>query len=1295
MEQLILFTLLYYFVGIPVISEACPTATFYITPTNANNPDCLSDCPCVTLDDLATNQLPQVRNTDSLSLIFLKGVHDSTVTMNFEQIQHVSMTTLNTFKDLGDTQTLIRLLSSNITVTDAAIFEMEHLAIHSGGPQSLFLLKKDFDSESDSWTISLNSITVFGILFQLVPWGGNVKLDVKMMSVVFKISTIELHMPKHIEDQRNNIVHIKNSIFLQEIRPQYNSLVILSPQYLESQLVLVKLDNVSFSDLEENLPKAFGGFEHPVAPADVYIGANVQMFSTNSQFTSSYGRSTAINAKNLFTNISNCTFSGYTQGALIFTDVSEHFYLLIDSTRMFNNSIRTGGTAGAALQISSYGTTEIKNSFFHRNIDLNGNSQIIKLFKANKMKVHNSVFAENNGTVINTKDTNIIFSGEVSFDSNLAYQGAALSLQSSTFPGMIKINIAEHTTVTFRNNTAKQFGGALFLDSSTAMLLSENNDNEITWCFYAPLNDTSGFRNITFSFNNNSAGKGGDHIYGISVRNYCKVVTSRGIEDETWRRLFHIQFNTSLSPVTSNPLRVCVCDSYGSPLCDNESGIFVTNYTAYPGERFSINTVIVGAEFGTTIGQVYASLLPTLGTSIQGSLGDPQEHIKLVTYIDRCTPLTYSLHSHNPYEIIYLTVQERALNYYGNTEEIRKSIQKYKTTDIISVPLLTAPVFINITIRLPCPRGFSLVGTPPYCECYPQLSQWNISCKITNGIGYISHLKNIWIGASKEGVYFGDHCKVNHCRRKKVWVDLDNPDVQCSFNHSGVLCGGCSEGYSVAIGSTNCLYCPNNNHLALLPFFLLAGPLLYMFIAAFDFTITNGAINGLVFYANILWIYHTTLFPNFNNESFTTSGVSKLIYFSKVFIAWLNLDFGIETCFINGLDAYWKSLLQYCFPIYIWIIAYIVILMYRHTNINHRFLFLRRLFGNPTDVLVTFIFLSYTKFVRKIEHSFGFAILTSLPDNSTEIVWGLDGNIKYCRGRHIFMFVSALFVLVACLAYSVYILRIGLKNNNISAVCKCNHFLTSRQHVDDRPEGHDQDNEQKEGLKASFKAQLRRMKRTLKLSNMPLPLYNAHYASLHNKHKYWLGLMLFVRIALLITFTTADNLAPKLNPFVLLFVATVLLVYIASNSIYNDRYVQVLEAVSLGNLILISGGITYANLVNSREWTSAIVCFSVGIAFLQFSGLVLQRLIRCLIRKKNKRTTTHHPAANVDLPHENAGQDGQLIRRRLGDISGWRESLIDDAPRNNNDSADENEPLLIRVQNKRNIFQHLSGCCGY
>ena len=39
----------------------------------------------------------------------------------------------------------------------------------------------------------------------------------------------------------------------------------------------------------------------------------------------------------------------------------------------------------------------------------------------------------------------------------------------------------------------------------------------------------------------------------------------------------------------------------------------------------------------------------------------------------------------------------------------------------------------------------------------------------------------------------------------------------------------------------------------------------------------------------------------------------------SIFIAWLNLDFGIETCFYDGMDAYSKTWLQFVFPLYIWV----------------------------------------------------------------------------------------------------------------------------------------------------------------------------------------------------------------------------------------------------------------------------------------------------------------------------------------------------------------------------------------
>ena len=76
------------------------------------------------------------------------------------------------------------------------------------------------------------------------------------------------------------------------------------------------------------------------------------------------------------------------------------------------------------------------------------------------------------------------------------------------------------------------------------------------------------------------------------------------------------------------------------------------------------------------------------------------------------------------------------------------------------------------------------------------------------------------------------------------------------------------------------------------------------FISALNLTVTQGMINGLIFYANVAWTYQSILFPK-EVES------SLVLAFLKTFIAWLNLDFGIQTCLVKGLDAFWKTWLQY------------------------------------------------------------------------------------------------------------------------------------------------------------------------------------------------------------------------------------------------------------------------------------------------------------------------------------------------------------------------------------------------
>ena len=62
-----------------------------------------------------------------------------------------------------------------------------------------------------------------------------------------------------------------------------------------------------------------------------------------------------------------------------------------------------------------------------------------------------------------------------------------------------------------------------------------------------------------------------------------------------------------------------------------------------------------------------------------------------------------------------------------------------------------------------------------------------------------------------------------------------------------------------------------------------------------------------------------------NQSAFYPSGN---IHFLRVFISWLNLDLGIETCFFDGMDAYVKTWLQFVFPIYIW--GVIALIMHVH-----------------------------------------------------------------------------------------------------------------------------------------------------------------------------------------------------------------------------------------------------------------------------------------------------------------------------------------------------------------------------
>ena len=189
----------------------------------------------------------------------------------------------------------------------------------------------------------------------------------------------------------------------------------------------------------------------------------------------------------------------------------------------------------------------------------------------------------------------------------------------------------------------------------------------------------------------------------------------------------------------------------------------------------------------------------------------------------------------------------------------------------------------------------------------------------------------MWVNATfnenqSNGISYSHFCPLHYCKLGNKTIDIGrDPNKQCASNRTGILCGACMENFSLAIGSTPCIECPNSHNTSLLLIFAAGGILLVLLILALNLTVTQGLINGLIFNANVVWAYKLVLFPS------ETQG-SIVLHFLQAFVAWLNLDFGIETCFFVGLNAYWKTWLQFLFPFYIWTIAGVIIIACRNSS---------------------------------------------------------------------------------------------------------------------------------------------------------------------------------------------------------------------------------------------------------------------------------------------------------------------------------------------------------------------------
>ena len=699
--------------------------------------------------------------------------------------------------------------------------------------------------------------------------------------------------------------------------------------------------------------------------------------------------------------------------------------------------------------------------------------------------------ASSRGGAICTLYSELFLSGNHVYSNNSALPsaGGVISLE------MFSVIHFNDLAVTCDNNRAEK--GAIFyhddvlnaidcLDNTGLPFLIKSLSVQ-SECFFSKLNNV----NVT-NTGNNIASDIGNVIFGGNLKRCNQVYAAKTFID-----LFHT--DDSIQNITSNPYQIVFCKN-DKPVISTRLGISSNMIIdKIPGKSFSVS--IAGLN----------QLLKPISSTIRAEISESNYTARLGSFqINQltkhsCTKLNYRIFTQATN--VHLTLYaEGPCNKLGTTA---------------------------ITIKAKfgsCPDGFELVQNE--CVCEADLFKYTTMCNIDDES--ILNGGNFWAGElyGSNGSYIGrvsfPNCPFDYCAKETVNSTLKNPDEQCAHKRSGTICGQCIANFSLTLGEVQCSDCSKTNPavtLGLLLLFALIGIILVILLIVLKMTVASGTLNGLIFYANII---------DANGNIFIPQGG-----WLRVFISWLNLDFGFTTCFYRGMDMYGYTWLQFLFPFYIWILIGILIV------ISRRSAWVTKMVGsNPVAVLATLILLSYVKLLRTVTTVFYFATL-QFPHGQTSTVWLYDGNIPYLQGKHLALFIFALlFFILLFLPYN-FLLVVGPWLQNISG-----------ERLDE----------------SKFKASVRKILLGC-FEDYRIKSFVDTYTVAYNPGcQYWTGVFLILRFILFLVFATSAfrNSSATLMAVTTSLLAVTTVTRVFTGRIYKNWCVDILEALFLLNLGILS-----------------------------------------------------------------------------------------------------------------------------
>ena len=1152
---------------------------FYVTPTNGNQ-SCPSNQDCHPLSYYINN----VILPSNVTFMFMNGEH------TIKEHEVLKIEGLNNVSLLGQGQwvqgfhwsvmqssVIIRCITYNgtaINVSNTTTIQVNCLTITNCSKG--MIISSVFDAHCINISIqnsshvglmvdNVESVIIENSLFSRSRVNANMTL-VKIVSISYSNFTFGY---EHENFANGLLIRNDKMLSLERIIEIYGCLFYSNAGYQSGAALLsntyanytVVIQNTTFQS--NNGDQSGGLYIHTSEKGHSEIVIRQVTFSSNTGVKNIGGANLVVNGFHSTVTIANTTFIsniGYVHGGLflVFKGNSSLYTQIKDTTFSYNSGL-TGLVGGALISMISdcfsrdvllhiHNTVVINNrGSYGGALNIQGNVNIIMT----NVNVTNNTLSKiptySNGNVgalwlaCLTGMETVTLTNVLITDNNMTgflIQGCVITftdkssvIANNKSPGNGGGIYADDNTVLSSsvivyiiNNTATNYGGAIYSTASPIMttFLSTRNIPYYSFHYFYVI------------FWGDYASIAGNDIYGgyfyISIFNqeqppdfFETVTCGSGMY---YPQLLPI--TQSMASLSSAPFGACVCTNDTHINCTKR----VYEKNVYPGQTIILSLVTVGLCESISPG-----LLVTKDTGISITLNKADQETDT-----HCKDFTYQLKA------------------FSASAEGNFSIQTSGSLQLDG-SLLT----INVNV-LSCPLGLELDMSLGVCACCDKINSIKGKCNVSWMPYPIKRSGNNWLSYNEKYGCIITHinCPFDYCYTSIVSLNLSNSDFQCALNRSGVLCGQCQSGLSLMLGSNKCSVC-TNSYLALLAAFIFAGLCLCIFLLTLNLTVSIGAVNGLLFYANMIKLNKSVLFPN------------KQVPFLSQFIAWINLDLGIETCFFNGLDGYWKTWLQYAFSLSI-ITGLIICCRYSGR--------LSRLCGkNVVPVLSTLIFMAHSKLLVTIKNAL---MVTKIQcEHTTWNVWSVDGNIEYLHGKHIPLFVVSLVMFIIGFLYTGWIFSGQWLQRYTGKYCKSSldPFIVWKPFLD---------------------------------------AYNGPYK---DKYQFWTGLLLMIRLFVTALFAATTGIVPQVNNYVITIIVIILLP--ASRGVYKNKFNTILEMFFLFNLGLVS----LLNTV-SNEFTFSVDAVSIGLSLIVFIGIVVGHVYMFVKRKCGTKLNIFNRRSRAERDNE-------------------------------------------------------------